>query len=171
VTIQELGSIGEFVAAIATIATLIYLALQIRHSSTLSRSAAHQEVLTSHRELLRQLLTLNPELEEIQFRGMRSFASLEPGDQRRFHHVMVEFMLHCQNVMQLREKGILDRQEAAVWVGFTLQLLRMPGSGEWWESAKGIVNPDFRAEMDHLLQEPGESIAEVLPFYSIEGAA
>ena len=31
--IQDLGSIGEFVAAIATIATLIYLALQIRQSS------------------------------------------------------------------------------------------------------------------------------------------
>ncbi len=29
-TIQELGSIGEFVAAIATIATLAYLAIQIR---------------------------------------------------------------------------------------------------------------------------------------------
>ena len=36
-TIQDLGSIGELVAAIATIATLAYLAIQIRGKG-LSRS-------------------------------------------------------------------------------------------------------------------------------------
>jgi hypothetical protein len=33
VTIQDLGSIGEFVAAIATLATLVYLAVQIRQNT------------------------------------------------------------------------------------------------------------------------------------------
>ena len=32
-TIQDLGSIGELVAAMATLGTLIYLALQIRQNS------------------------------------------------------------------------------------------------------------------------------------------
>lgn len=32
-TIQDLGSIGELVAAVATLATLIYLSLQIRQNS------------------------------------------------------------------------------------------------------------------------------------------
>ncbi len=32
-TIMELGAIGEFVGAIGVIATLIYLALQIRHNT------------------------------------------------------------------------------------------------------------------------------------------
>jgi hypothetical protein len=32
-TLQDLGSIGEFVAAVATVATLAYLALQIRYNT------------------------------------------------------------------------------------------------------------------------------------------
>ena len=36
-TIQELGSIGELIGAIATVATLVYLALQIRQNSFLQR--------------------------------------------------------------------------------------------------------------------------------------
>jgi hypothetical protein len=40
VTLQDLGSIGEFIAAIATVATLIYLALQIRASNRLARAEA-----------------------------------------------------------------------------------------------------------------------------------
>lgn len=39
-TIQDLGSIGEFVAAIATVATLIYLSVQIRSSNRLARAEA-----------------------------------------------------------------------------------------------------------------------------------
>ncbi len=43
-TIQDLGSIGEFVAAIATIATLAFLAIQIRHSNQAARTSAEIEV-------------------------------------------------------------------------------------------------------------------------------
>ncbi len=34
-TIQMLGSLGEFVGAIAVVATLIYISIQVRHSSLL----------------------------------------------------------------------------------------------------------------------------------------
>ena len=33
-TIQDLGSIGEFVAALATLVALVYVALQIRQNTT-----------------------------------------------------------------------------------------------------------------------------------------
>lgn len=39
-TIQDLGSIGEFVAALATVATLLYLSAQIRSSNRLARAEA-----------------------------------------------------------------------------------------------------------------------------------
>jgi hypothetical protein len=39
-TIQDLGSVGELVAAIATVATLIYLSIQIRSSNRLARAEA-----------------------------------------------------------------------------------------------------------------------------------
>ena len=41
-TLQDLGSVGEFVAAIATLATLIYLATQIRQNSESVKAAAAQ---------------------------------------------------------------------------------------------------------------------------------
>ena len=41
-TIQDLGSIGEFVAAIATVATLVYLAIQIRSNTAALRSESRR---------------------------------------------------------------------------------------------------------------------------------
>ena len=43
-TLQDLGSIGELVGAAATVATLIYLAVQIRANTGAMRSAAAQSV-------------------------------------------------------------------------------------------------------------------------------
>jgi hypothetical protein len=40
VTLQDLGNIGELIAAAATVATLIYLAIQVRASNRLARAEA-----------------------------------------------------------------------------------------------------------------------------------
>ena len=40
-TIQDLGSIGERLAAVATLATLFYLAVQIRQNTKAVRAAAN----------------------------------------------------------------------------------------------------------------------------------
>ena len=44
-TLQDLGNMGEFVGAIAVIATLIYLTVQIRQNSRSISTAAYNEVL------------------------------------------------------------------------------------------------------------------------------
>jgi hypothetical protein len=43
-SIQELGSLGELVAAIATVFTLVYLALQIRENTKIVRSEASRSI-------------------------------------------------------------------------------------------------------------------------------
>jgi hypothetical protein len=50
VTIQDLGSIGELIAAIATVATLVYLAIQIRQNTVSNRDAS---VRSTHDMILR----------------------------------------------------------------------------------------------------------------------
>ena len=51
-TLQDLGSIGEFVAAIATLATLVYLALQIRQNTREAQAASRNSVSQSFIDLL-----------------------------------------------------------------------------------------------------------------------
>jgi len=58
-TVQELGSIGEFVAAIATVATLAYLATQIRYARLAASDTSRQSRAEAVREM--QLVSLNNE--------------------------------------------------------------------------------------------------------------
>jgi hypothetical protein len=42
-TLQDLGSIGEFLAAVATVATLVYLAIQLAFTSPFIRDLAEAD--------------------------------------------------------------------------------------------------------------------------------
>ena len=49
-TLQDLGNIGEFVAAVAVFVSLLYLAIQIRQNTKSVRTSTYQAVLdSSHR--------------------------------------------------------------------------------------------------------------------------
>ena len=47
VTLNELGSLGEFISGIAVVVTLIYLAAQIRHNTRAVRSSMHHAMIDS----------------------------------------------------------------------------------------------------------------------------
>ena len=61
-TITELGSLGEFIGALAVLVTLIYLVLQIRQNTQSIRSQSRFSVLE----------TLNADLRQIQPKNFRS---------------------------------------------------------------------------------------------------
>ena len=46
-TLNELGSLGEFMSGLAVVVTLVYLAIQIRHNTRAVRSSMHQDMVES----------------------------------------------------------------------------------------------------------------------------
>lgn len=81
VTIQELGSIGELVGALATIATLVYLATQIRQNTNATRVSSLQYTLDGGRHHTIQPLLNNPGLVEVYARGMAMYDELSAPEQ------------------------------------------------------------------------------------------
>ena len=54
-TFQELGSLGEFIAAIATLITLVYLAFQIRQNTKISRAKLTKDLFLASRSALLEI--------------------------------------------------------------------------------------------------------------------
>ena len=63
-SIQELGSLGEFIAAIATIATLAYLAVQVRQNTRALRSSTFEDVSGGMNQISTAIAT-HPELSSL----------------------------------------------------------------------------------------------------------
>jgi hypothetical protein len=168
-TIEELGSIGELVGAIATVATLIYLAIQIRSNSRITRSAALQATLDGGRDHTIAPILNNPELVGLYRRGMTSLEYLDADEQARFTWFLCESVLQMQNIMHLHEEGILATIEYDAWMAYTASIITTPGAKEVWPQVAAIVSPAIaNILLSYLEANPDQpSLLELMPVMKV----
>ncbi len=144
--LESLGNIGEFIGGIAVIATLAYLAFQVRQSTTTLRANSVHELTEN---ILRASANLaEPENAEIYLRGARSYSSLTPEEKLRFGLIVGLFIGRFDTVLEYRERGMVD--DAYVeWQADTMRLIfSKPGVREWWKSGKKTLTRRVRVWVD-----------------------
>lgn len=104
-TLQDIGSIGELVGAIATVATLVYLAVQVRQNSKQMADSARLarfgftdrtvEAFSRYRGLMAQ-----PQNAEIYVRGLESYTELNQADRIIFRALMEEYFFAFTRIFE-----------------------------------------------------------------------
>jgi len=95
-TFQDVGSVGELVGAIASIAMLAYLAVQVRQNSEQLREATRVAKTTNMDRTIETFsryrsLLVQPGNAELYARGLESFAGLNAADKVRFTAILQEY--------------------------------------------------------------------------------
>ncbi len=85
--LQDLGNLGEFVGAIAVVATLVYLALQIRQN-TRALGHAEQRAILEDGNRWRANLIQDPEIAELYRKGLLDPNALDPIERLRFRMLL-----------------------------------------------------------------------------------
>jgi hypothetical protein len=167
VTIQDFGSIGELIGAIATVATLAYLALQIRANTRISKSAALQAMLDGSRDRIVTRLSTDPTMSAMVRRGLNSYHDLDEDERLQFTFFMVESVLHMQNVMQLHHAGLISDVDQHTWLIWTASLLRTPGGQAAWPQIQNAVTPTITQLLEkHFSDEPdGPTVFDLMPVF------
>lgn len=143
-TIQDLGSIGELIAAIATVATLAYLALQIRQNTRAIQGSALRESQALLSEAHFPMLS-NPELGATFEKGLNDPDSLSDVEADAFdlamYTVIATFQaLYFQQQQSLLDSEVFDQQTRAL-IGYFLR----PGGDQWWRATAPDFSPTFRS--------------------------
>ena len=152
-SIQDWGAIGEIIGALAVVASLIYLAVQIRQNTRqislsldASRLAAFERNVESGIRS-RELLITNPELSELFIKGLADYNSLPRTDRFRCNMLF-------RNVLSALQGGFIRQLEiggnSAEFEGFTKILDAMlvhPGIHQWLEE----IEPDWRPEFNEFV--------------------
>ena len=82
-TLEDLGNIGELVAAVGVIISLIYLALQIRQNSRWLRASLEQSITDSTNQTI-QAAAASPQFSRVVLEGQERFEELTEDEQRQF---------------------------------------------------------------------------------------
>ena len=130
-TIQELGSIGELIAAIATVATLAYLAVQIRaNTRAMQAESRRTEINTS--AAIAQSIVADPEVARLFNSGMADLSSLSPEDQTRFSLLLGNFVGADASIFEEAEIGVIPRHMVDHRAENLRAFLCTPGGREYW---------------------------------------
>lgn len=151
--IQELGVIAAFLAAIAVVVSLLYLAKEVRQNS---RGLALTQELTGAQITNANCLAIatDPEFAGLYRRALADFDCLDADEKFRAG----QFLMGVFYGFQSAHYGYMVARTAdkTTWVGHRAllgSLLHTPGAKSWWEGHRALFAPAFRDYVDGALLE------------------
>jgi hypothetical protein len=161
--IQDLGSIGELVAAIATLG---YLAYQLRLNNVHSRAYTQRDILrgitADHANLAKT--------SSVTRRGLTRFSNLSPDEQVEFAGVMLPMAANFEATLRLHHSGLVNNDLFVAHRAWILAWLTTPGGHEWWNMISPSFSADARKFIDSAIRNKIDlppPMTEAMPFYGV----
>ena len=154
-SIQEWAALAEIIGAVAVVASLIYLAVQIRQNThQISMSLKSMELAAFERNVesgirIREIFILNPEILELYALGGESYADLDEGDKLRFDMVLRNVFSALQGAYVRQQTFGNDPTNFAGSERTLDRLIKSPGIRDWLSQN----NPDWRPQFAALVQQ------------------
>ena len=141
-TIQDLGSIGEFVGAIAVVVSLVYLAYQIRQNTHAVRSSAQEEILRDMQGFI-SLVASDSDTAEFYELGLADSSDLSRAERLRFSLILTRFFYSFGRMYYLHCEGTLDPETWEAQKEILRWMIKQPGVKRWWPSARSQIPASF----------------------------
>lgn len=160
-TIEQWGAIGEIIGALAVVASLVYLAVQIRQNTRqLSHNLQATELAAFERNVeagnrIRDMLIENDRVFDLYARGVRSYERLEQADKFRFGLIMSNMFSAMQGAYIRQLTYEHDPEQFAGGVRMLDQLVQLRGVREWLRDNE----PDWRPEFAELVKERVDNVS------------
>lgn len=165
--IEQLSGIAEILGAVATIAGLLFLSIQVRDNTRVTKTSTLASMLEDARDRTAGQLCSDPEVSDIVARGVSSIDLLDKKEQLRFTFFVMETVLHMQNVMQLHEARLLTKIDYLAWLDWTGAILRTPGARAIWPQVAAVITPNIARVLKTHLEESPESpmLLDLMPVF------
>ena len=142
--LETLANFGEFIAAIGVIISLVYLALQVRHSTNMARVEAHQAFTQSFFATIGELAK-DEALHRIYRRGMWEGEALDEYEKDRLGMVLYQMFVAYSSVHQAAK---IDPELVELSQSGWSVLLASPFAREWWKRHRVNFAGSFREMID-----------------------
>jgi hypothetical protein len=147
VTLADLANIGELVAGVGVVLSLLYLAVQIRHSTRIASLNAHQAVSESVTAITADIAK-DPELFRMWRAVLHSSADASDEDRERVGFILHQVFAAFENADRSGDPSLRHRLRPV-----HDKYLRAPGVQEWWARQRGAYDEPFRSTIDARLKE------------------
>jgi len=150
-SIMELGALGEFVGAFAVVATLVYLAVQIRHNAASTQSSTEVEASRQFSAWITRA-SLDDSIHRI-WDNVQTETPLSDEDARKWLWYMAELFHMSEGIFIQYQKGFVSGD---VWSEFErtmLGFLQSAPTQQWFDGRNSPLSDTFRRHIENLMTE------------------
>jgi len=153
VTVVELGAIGEFIASIAVLVTLIILTLQTRQNTIAIRRSNERQSITGDLASSLRSISENEQIADIFMKGTEDVEQLNPLERYRFDLTMVVWLQSVEQAYADYKQGWYSEDYLTVFKNAVPAVMNQPGASLWWDERKVWFSTSFRDELERLRDE------------------
>ena len=158
-TLQDLGSLGEFVGAIGVVVSLIYLARQMSLNTTSIRAASFNSMTENSIRLLEHSFR-DGDFAEFLHRAEQDPSNLSPNELVRWDAYMTAVYRHFGNLVYQYRVGVLDQQMWQSYRDTLKQHLCTASWQTWFERNQESFSTSLVALVGQAVGELEEDEAE-----------
>jgi hypothetical protein len=162
-SLEDLGNVGEFVAAVGVIISLIYLAVQIRQNTSSVRASTFHESANRAADFTKAIGE-QKELARILRTGLGGLEQLEDDDDRlRFVMLLHTLFRQYEDIFFQYRAGNLSSESWDAWRYSIRSNLSNPGVTPFWNLRRPFFTESFRkfVETERETTEPLPTVAEI----------
>ena len=148
---EALGAIGELIGGVAVIATLIYLAVQIRQNTAMITAQTVQASVDATQRVL-LFRTESSELRAI-LRKARSDEELSRDEFEVLTSYLQAAFMNFQARLQHNVRGVFDESVNESYEHILRDYLEQPYVQRWWGFARALYGREFREHCDEIVAE------------------
>ena len=149
---ETISAVSEFIAAIAVVASLLYLAVQVRDGKNSTISATHYQVTESINAAYSSIAE-NPELSRIYIQGNYDPSKLTRDELPRYMILVGGIFARYNNYYMQHEKGTLADEPWEIAVAHMRSLMSFPGVQLWWQGSRQHYLTGMKELLDGFSKE------------------
>ena len=151
-TLETIYYIGQTIAVIAILASLVAIYIQQRKDHALAR-AEHQRQILSEVPRYFELAATNPAMLQSVRKCFVNFEGAYPQDQAVFVHFMHNAVNIAETALYMHKDKLINEASYVGFEGAVLMSLVTPGGKQYWQRARLAVGADIREALDKALAE------------------
>jgi hypothetical protein len=149
---DAIGAIAEAIGAAGVIASLLYLAVQVRANTRASAVEAKLASTRFYTDFFGSFIQ-SPELNDLFMRGRKDFESLPSDDYYRFSNLAFQAGYIFSGLYFQFRQSTLSEDDWSEYRAMAQYWLRSPGVQQWWSKAgKYMFGSDFVAFVEAEMQ-------------------
>jgi len=149
---DAVGAIAELIGAAGVVASLAYLAVQIRSNTRSAQAATYQSLTQGVLDMNREIFA-NPETATFLERGRTTDEPFDPVEQRRWLAYCSTHFRHFDNIFHQYQMGSLRESEFRSLISVARFHLRSARFRRSWRDTRMMFDDPYRSYMDELAEK------------------